>query len=179
MIYQPHEDSYLLQKAVKKYAKNKDFLDMGAATGIQSETAKESGAKSTLAIDIDLEVIKLLKSKNLPAITSNLFSNINKNQKFDLIAFNPPYLPEDKREDKQSQLATTGGKRGDEIILKFLKQSTDHLNKQGIILLLVSSLTPHDRILSLIKDLGFTHKIIAQKKLFMEKLEVWEISKDQ
>jgi methylase of polypeptide subunit release factors len=46
------------------------------------------------------------------------------------------------REDKESALATTGGKQGDELILKFLKQAQKHLTKKGIILLVLSSLTP-------------------------------------
>ena len=59
----------------------------------------------------------------IPSITSDLFDKIPKNKKFDIVAFNPPYLPEDKREDKESQLTTTGGKKGNEITLRFLKKA--------------------------------------------------------
>lgn len=173
MIYHPREDSYLLQKIVKRKSKGKTFLDMGSASGIQSETAIKAKAKSVLALDIQEDVIKHLKKKKIPCIKSDLFSKIK--DKFDLIAFNPPYLPEDKREDRQSQIATTGGKQGDEIILRFLKQAKPHLSKNGIILLVISSLTPQSRIKSLMKKIGLTHRILAEKKLFMEKLWVWEI----
>jgi len=148
MIYEPKEDSFLLEKAVRKYAKGKSFLDMGSGSGIAAEAAKETGAKSILASDINQEAVDFLKNKGILAVKSDLFDKIK--GKFDIIAFNPPYLPKDKREDKESSLATTGGKKGDEIILKFLKDALKHLENNGVILLILSSLTPKGRINRLI-----------------------------
>ncbi len=175
MIYKPREDSFLLEIEVKKYARGKKFLDVGAGSGIQAHAALESGAKSVLAVDIDTESIRELRKKKIPALKSDLFSNIS--GKFDIIAFNPPYLPEDKREDKQSRIATTGGKRGDETIIKFLKQAKSHLNKRGIILLVISSLTPKERIIKLIKEKSFRYEVLSSKSFFFETLEVWKISR--
>jgi len=173
MIYPPSEDSYLLAEQVKKYAKNKSVIDMGSGSGIQAETAIKSGAKSVLATDINDESISILKSKGINAIKSNLFSKVKGS--FDLIVFNPPYLPRDKREDKESAIATTGGKRGDEIIIRFLKQAKSHLNKKGIVLIVISSLTPKNKIAELLKKQGMRRKIISSKKFFFETLEVWKI----
>ena len=150
MIYQPAEDSFLLEKQVKKYSKGKSVLDIGTGSGIQSKSALMAGAKKVLATDINEEVINKLKKREIIVKKSDLFSNIS--GKFDLIIFNPPYLPEDKREDSESQLATTGGKNGDEIILRFLEQSTMYLKTDGIILLLVSSLTPRNKINKLLSN---------------------------
>ncbi len=177
MIYSPEEDSYLLAEQVKKFSKNKKVLDIGSGSGIQAETAKKFGAKSVLASDIDSESIHNLKQKNIPCIKSDLFKKIK--GKFDIIIFNPPYLPEDSREDNISKRATSGGKKGDEIILKFLKHSKTHLNKNGIILLLVSSLTPKKRILEVIKKEKFSYIVLSKKKIFFETLEVWKISLKQ
>lgn len=176
MIYSPSEDSYFLSEFVKKYSKGKKVLDMGSGSGIQAETAINSKALSVLCADISLESISYLNSKKLKAIKSNLFSEIN--GKFDLIIFNPPYLPLDKREDKESRKITTGGKKGDEIILRFLKKATSFLNEKGIILLLLSSLTPKNRITNTIKDKNMKFKLLGKKNLFMEYLEVWEIRKE-
>jgi release factor glutamine methyltransferase len=173
MIYTPREDSFLLEKEVKRLAKNKTFLDMGSGSGIQAKAALSVNAKSVLAADINPEAIILLKKQGIPAIKSNLFSNIK--GKFSLIAFNPPYLPEDMREDKKSKLTTTGGKQGDEVILKFLKQAKSHLDKDGIILLVLSSLTPKEKIICLLKKQKLSHKIISSEKMFFESLEVWKI----
>ncbi len=173
MLYNPAEDSYLLKKCVEKYSKGKTVLDIGSGTGIQAIASLNSGAKSVLCSDISLELISFLKKQGLNAIKSNLFSNIK--GKFDLIIFNPPYLPEDKREDMESRRATTGGKEGDEITLKFRKQSVKHLEKNGIIFLLVSSLTPKKRILELLRELSLKKKLLSKEELFFESLEVWKI----
>jgi len=173
MIYEPKEDSFLLEKEVKKFAENKSFLDLGSGSGIQSKAAIAAKAKSVLAADINEEAIENLKKQDIPAVKSDLFSKIR--GKFDIIAFNPPYLPEDKRENKESQLATTGGKKGDEIILKFLKQAKSHLSKEGIILLVVSSLTPKENINKLLREQKFQKKVLSSEKFFFETLEVWKI----
>ena len=175
MIYQPSEDSYLIAEEVKKYSKNKKVIDIGTGSGILALAAKDSGAKSVLAIDMNEEVIEYVKKLGIEAIKSDLFQKIN--GKFDLIVFNPPYLPKDKKEDDESSQATTGGKKGDEIIIKFIKQSINHLEKDGIILLLVSSLTPRERIDKLIGRLNLKYEMISSKKLFFEELYVLKIEK--
>ena len=114
MIYKPREDSFLLQKHVRKYAQGK-VLDMGAGSGIQAITALEK-TKDVLAVDINPKAVEELKKKNINAKVSDLFSNVK--GKFDLIVFNPPYLPADEREPEDSALATTGGKKGPIIPLR-------------------------------------------------------------
>lgn len=167
MIYEPREDSFLLQKYVKKYAKGK-VLDMGTGSGILAITVLEK-TKDVLAVDINSKVIKLLKKKGINAKVSNLFSKVK--GKFDLIIFNPPYLPEDKREPKDSASATTGGKKGYEIIERFLKQAKKFLKKDGKILIVFSSLTGD--VEEMIKKYDYKFKKLEEKKLFFEKLYVY------
>lgn len=170
-MYAPSEDSHLLAEILKKHLKNKNqkikILDLGAGTGIQTETCKNLGFNSILAADTDKEAISLLRKKGFKAVESNLFSNIK--NKFDLIIFNPPYLPEDKY-DKEKD--TTGGKKGYETILEFLKQAKQHLNKNGEILLLFSSLSTPSIIKQRAKKL-YKIKLLARKKLFFEKIFVY------
>jgi len=129
--------------------------------------ALNSGIKKSniLASDINKESVNFVKNNlMIKTIHSDLFSKIPKANNFDLITFNAPYLPEDKDEPEDSKLATTGGKKGDEISLKFLKQAKQHLNENGKILLLISSLTPLNKIKK------FKPRIIARKKIWMEEL---------
>ena len=91
--------------------------------------------------------------------------------RFDLIIFNPPYLPEDFLEPESSRILTTGGKKGNEIINEFLKQAIHYLNKNGKIFLLVSSLSGE------IDFLDYKKKILAKRKLFFEELIIWELSR--
>ena len=176
-MYIPSEDSFFLSETLKKYfsntkIKSKTVLDIGTGTGIQAETLLEFFDKnSILCSDIDEEAVKYAKLKKFHTIKSDLFKKIK--EKFDFIVFNPPYLPELKY-DKEKD--TTGGKLGDETILKFLRQIKNHLNKNGKVFLLLSSLTPRTRIKKELEKQNLICKKIAEKKLFFEKLEVWIIS---
>ena len=173
MIYNPGDDSYLLKEQVLKYSKDRKVLDIGSGSGIQAEAAIKAGAKKVLAVDIDDKVVKTLKERGLRSKKSNLFSNIK--GKFDLIIFNPPYLPYDKMEDAESSRITSGGRRGDEIIIGFWEDVNKYLNKGGIILIVLSSLTPKRRILKILKEKKLGKEVLSEKKLFMEKIEVWKI----
>ena len=167
-IYPPAEDSWMFSDFLKDYlSKNKinSYLDMGTGSGILSKTSSKFLEKENiLAVDLNPNAVKLLKKKGFKAIKSNLFNKIK--GKFDLITFNAPYLPEDSREPKSSQLATTGGEKGDEVSLEFIRQAKKHLNTNGKIFLLISSLTPRNKLKR------FNYKIVARKKLFMEELMI-------
>ncbi|MCX5869024.1 MAG: methyltransferase [Proteobacteria bacterium] len=174
-MYAPREDSFFLSETLKGYLKKKDkkikIIDLGTGSGIQAETCKNLGFKDTLALDIDRASVDFVRRKKIKAIQSDLFSKISKKDKFDLIIFNPPYLPEDKHDKGQD---TSGGKLGDEVIIKFLNQARSYLDKRGDILLLLSSLTPRDRINKIIEKYYKAEKL-GEKKIFFEKLEIWKI----
>ena len=114
----------------------------------------------------------ILKSFELKTIKSNLFSNVR--GKLDLIIFNPPYLQEDKNEPRNSRINTTAGKKGYEIIIKFLKKARSHLTKKAQIILLFSSLSQPKIILKEAKKLGYNYSLLNKKKLFFEELFVYE-----
>ena len=178
MIYSPQEDSFLLEREVKRFSGGKKVLDIGTGSGIQALRALKSGAREVLAVDINKEAVESCKKAGVNAVVSDLFSSIDEGKKFDLIIFNPPYLPFDEREDTESSLATTGGKKGNEVIIRFLEDAGNYLSREGRILLVVSSATPKSRIMQTLKKKKLKKKTIASKKVFMEKLEVWEIRKE-
>ena len=75
--------------------KNKTFLEPGCGSGLISLYAAKEGALVT-ATDINLVAIEYLKKNSLrnnialTIISSDLFTNIPE-QRFDIIAINPPY----------------------------------------------------------------------------------------
>ncbi len=170
MLYEPSDDSFLLQKQVRKYAKGR-VLDIGTGTGILAKTALEK-TKQVTAVDINSESLKNCKNLGIKFIKSDLFSKIK--GKFDLIIFNPPYLPDDniKLEDNINYI---GGKKGNEIIKKFFSKVNKHLNKKGKILILFSSLTPN--INEIINRYKFKYKKLSQKKFFFETLYTYLVYK--
>ncbi|MBI2451552.1 methyltransferase [Candidatus Pacearchaeota archaeon] len=168
-MYPADEDSFLLQKLVLKYTKG-NVLDMGCGSGIQSLTALKK-TPSVLAVDINPEAVKFCKKKGINAIQSNLFENLH-GKKFDLIIFNPPYLPKSDN-DYGNEPDLTSGKIGSETIEKFLKEAKAHLNKNGKILILFSSLTKN--ISKIIKKYNYKFKKLAKKRFFFETLYVYLI----
>lgn len=170
MIYEPDEDSFLLEKQVRKLAKGK-VLDMGTGSGILALAAKEK-SKDVTAVDINKESVELAKKNGLKAVQSDLFEKVK--EKFDFIIFNPPYLPEDEAEDSESKTITTGGKHGHELIERFLKEAKAHLNKNGTILILFSSLSGD--ILNLFKKYKYKSKLLESKKIFFEELYVYKLN---
>ena len=169
MIYEPSDDTFLLAEQVKKLVQGK-VLDLGTGSGYLAEIAIKNNCQ-VLAADINKECVTYCNNKGIKTIQSDLFSNIK--DKFDYIIFSPPYLPEDKDEDEESKLITTGGKRGNEIIIKFFNQVKSHLNPNGKILILVSSLTPD--IEKIITSNKFKFQKLSSKKLFFEELKVYLI----
>lgn len=174
-IYEPSDDSYFFAEFLKRYLKKskpQTYLDMGCGSGILAKTVSNFFKKENiLCVDINPSAVSANRLLGFKATRSNLFSKIQKKKKFDLITFNAPYLPEEKIEPDSSKLITTGGKRGDEISLKFLKQAKDHLTKDGRTLLLISSLTPMEKINK------FKPKLVAKKKIFFEELRIYEFKK--
>lgn len=171
-IYEPAEDSRFFAEFLKDYLSNsrKDlkYLDVGTGSGILVfEALNFLSRQNVFACDINEKAVQDLKEKGINAICSNLFSKVV--GKFDLITFNAPYLPRDSREPKSSRVATTGGKQGDEISIKFLEEVKNYLNDGGIAFLLISSLTPRDKINK------FGGKVVAEKPLWMEKLLIIQI----
>jgi release factor glutamine methyltransferase len=174
-IYPPAEDSSLMSEVLerevpKSLTRNLKILEIGAGSGIQLETLKKIGIKNKdlFSCDINPKAVAHCKKLKFNCIQSDLFSKIN--DKFDLIIFNPPYLPLDKNEPRDSQIATTGGKNGSEIINRFLKDAKDFLTSKGKIILITSSLTKN------INWQNYKKKKLDGKKLFFEKLNIWELS---
>ncbi len=178
-IYEPAEDSYLLQKYVPKYSQGR-VLDLGTGSGIQALTAsKNLSVREIIAVDINEKAIAKLKtalhskiSSKVKYLVSDLFSNVS--GKFDTIIFNPPYLPQDKGIEDP---ALYGGKRGYELSEKFFAQVSSHLTPKGKILFLFSSLTNKKKIDEIIEANLLEFEQLEQQHLHFEDLFVYLISK--
>jgi len=174
-IYQPAEDSNFLALHVKKYAKGR-VLDVGTGSGIQAKTALKI-AEKVIAVDINEDAIKYCKEK-YPEIefrVSDLFSNVI--EQFDLIIFNPPYLPMDEEDEKVFDPALFGGKNGWEIIERFLIDAKSYLKDNGRILLLISSLTNQTKVEEILTKENYNFKQIDELKMDFERLYIYEIGK--
>ena len=176
-VYCPREDSLLIAEAIEGMnLKGKNALDMGCGSGFLSILMAKSDAIVTAA-DINPPAAETARKNaesngifNLHFAVSDLFEKINGS--YDLIVFNPPYLP--LEENEKGDIAYTGGPSGREVIERFIQQAKSHLETGGKILLLISSLTGEKEVLNIFAKNGCKAKIIKRKRIFFEELMVVE-----
>ena len=177
-LYEPREDSQLLSDAVRRFCNGK-VLDVGTGTGMQAQVALETGrATGITAVDVNPACGESVKKINgrIKFIRSDLFAGLPA-QKFDTIIFNPPYLPQDRG---ISDPTIYGGKKGHELIERFLDGSSPYLEENGIILLLFSNLTGKDKIDRIIENNGLESEEASRKSFpFFETLYVYGIRKSE
>jgi len=179
-VYKPAEDSFLMLEVLEGLLKTADrkqqtVLDMGTGSGVLAIAAAKKGCSVT-AVDINPAAITLAKGNakkegvEMSFVVSNLFDNIK--SKFDLILFNPPYVPTGPGEKRDMESAAwDGGKDGLVVITEFLKRAKGFLRPGGRILLLVASNSDKPPKLP-----GYATKLLKEKQLFFEKLFVLELS---
>jgi len=176
-VYAPSDDTFLLLSMIKVEG-NEKVLEIGCGSGIISLHCRAQGC-DVLSTDKDekaLENTKMNAKKNdlnLSLKESCLFSNIT-DKNWDIIIFNPPYLPRDEFLSKDDRW--DGGKKGDEIILRFLEEAEDYLKEDGKLFICYSSLSPKGRIDEVIEK---RYEIVntEQKNFFFETLYGLELNK--
>lgn len=175
-IYQPAEDSYLMQDILKQelpklLEEDSDlrFLEIGPGSGIHLETVRKLGVKkdNIFSVDIDSDVIAHCQVLGFNCKKSDLFEEVE--GKYEVIIFNPPYLPEDSDEPDDSRTTTTGGTKGCEIINRFLRNAKDYLKEGGRVYLITSSLS------GCIEWGKWSNILRGSEKLFFEELFIWEL----
>lgn len=174
-VYEPQEDSFLLAHYIDTLdITGKTVLDVGCGSGILSMHAAKKKARVT-AIDNNPHALQLtrknarLNSLKIKVKQSNLLQTIHTS--FDIIFCNPPYLPKDDTEpDDYITRSICGGKNGDEYTCSFLSQASNHLKSDGIIYLIISSLSKTNNIFETAKKLLLDKQHIKTLPLFSEQL---------
>ncbi|MDD1702939.1 MAG: methyltransferase, partial [Methanoregula sp.] len=117
-IYQPEADTFLLLAAAKAEIKPGDrVLEIGTGSGhIAAELVHEF---DVVATDINPHATFCTRTKGVEVIRGDLFSGIR--GRFDLVLFNPPYLPTQPEEkiDDWLEYALDGGPTGRAVIERF------------------------------------------------------------
>jgi len=173
--YEPREDTFLMLDALSEQRlEGSRVLDMGTGSGILASYCARRSADVTAA-DIDNGAIDSLRRVakrlgiELKLVVSDLFSGIQ--GMFDLVVFNPPYLPSSSLDDR----AVDGGEQGTRVIGRFLAQLREHLTEDGLALLLVSSLNNPEELVKSHADLAF--EPIHNRALFFERLYVMKVKR--
>lgn len=142
-VYRPAEDSELLLRHARPRFRG-SVLDMGTGSGFLAvEAASDPKVEHVVAVDIDPDALDAARRKageagvlvEIEFVLGDLFEELEE-QRFDLIMFNPPYLPSEGDADEPSW---SGGVSGNEVMLRFLEDVGEHLNPDGDVLMIYSS----------------------------------------
>lgn len=171
-LYSPSDDSIFFANIVNHY-----YGNLGLEIGTSSGTILRQLSKNfnlVVGTDIDFYSLKHLAmlSRNESVICCDAASAL-RNIKFDLIVFNPPYLPDTLNHGDKT---IDGGPTGIEVSIHFLTSAMDKLSSDGKILMLISNLSDNEKLGRFIDKNNLKMKKIAQKKLFYETLQIIELS---
>lgn len=179
LVYEPAEDSFLLADAALIEAKpGMRILEIGTGSGFVSAVL-HANLKDirVVATEINPHAAHCAKINGVEVIRTDLFKGLKPRHQetlFDLILFNPPYLPTSGEEKVPGWLnyAFDGGISGRETLDRFLDEVKDYLMPGGEILVLISSITGLEAVKTKMEKLGFVVEVVARKKVSFEELMV-------
>jgi len=186
-VYEPAEDTFQLLETIK-LEKDDRVLELGTGCGLIALSCAQQGSK-VVCTDINPYATALAKRNyqiNRPLIkgsidvrNGDMFSVIRSDERFDIIIFNPPYLPT-RTEDRVGDtgwfdVATDGGADGLFITKRFLKGLSKHLAKNGCAYTVFSSLSNRIKFEKYISDEGLTSDIVSSRVYGDEQIDIYRL----
>jgi release factor glutamine methyltransferase len=185
-VYEPAEDTFLLLDAID--IESDDFVfEIGTGTGIIGLYCSMLGA-DVICSDINPFAVELTKRNylvnqkllngNFEVRSGHLFSVLDKNEKFDKIIFNPPYLPTSPSErvggwfDK----SVDGGADGLSVTKRFIEGIGAFLEKKGKAFFVFSSYSDKKILESYLREKKLIYNIVKSIKFDDEEIFVFCIN---
>lgn len=172
-VYQPAEDSRLLAEAARESVAEGDrVLDVGTGSGYVADALAAAGA-DVVATDVNPLACQQAREAGVPVVQANLADPFDR-ATFDLVTFNPPYLPTPPEEamDDWMERALSGGEDGRRVIEPFLATVGRVVRPGGSVLLIVSSLTDVEAVRALAAENGLRAAEVAGESHPFERLVV-------
>ncbi len=187
-VYSPSDDTDMLAETLK-VPRGARVLDMCAGSGVLGLLAAPRSREVVLADD-DPAAVEAARAnaernglRNVRVVKSDLFAGVE--GRFDLIIFNPPYLPQGEGADEMflyDELqkrwrnvgfhAWDGGPDGRRVIDRFLREFDPHLAPGGKIHMIGSTLSDYGKSVESLEGRGLAVKVAARRRYFFEEVVV-------
>lgn len=178
-VYDPHDDTELLMEAIVT-TKGENALDLGCGAGLVGIRMRQLGA-NVLCVDLNRSALELARENakrngvDIQVARTNLTQGLRLSR-FDVVAFNPPYLPTtpEERLSKPLNYAFDGGDDGLGPTRRFLDLCQSDM--PGRIFVLGSNLQTNGGVTKLAQDRGLRVRVARTKNLSWEMLTVYDLS---
>ncbi len=171
-VYPAREDTLLLLEAALVEVRPSDrVLDLGTGNGYIARHLV-GRAVFIIATDVNPHACRVAASPGVGVARADLTAGLRGH--FDLILFNPPYLPTKPGERINDWLekALDGGESGRDVIRRLLPDLPRVLAPGGRFLLVISEMTGVGEVLGLLRDAGFDAGIVRRDRVEGEDLVV-------
>lgn len=187
-VYEPSEDTFQLLEVIN-VKKDDEVLEIGTGSGLISLVCAQNGA-NVVCTDINPFAVELAK-KNFLVNSSllngsydirlgDLFDVLTFADKFDVVIFNPPYLPTNSNERVGGSgwfdIATDGGTDGLKVTKRFIDGLSNHLYKEGCAYLVFSSLSDRKKLERSIAKAELTVDVVDSRRYNDELIDIYRIS---
>jgi release factor glutamine methyltransferase len=171
-VYPVREDSCILLGAALAEARPTDrVIELGTGSGY---IARHLVGKVALivATDVNPHACRMASSTGLGVVRADLTAGIR--GEFDLVLFNPPYLPTKpgERMDDWLEKALDGGESGRRVIEGLVPDLPRILSPGGRVLMVLSKVTGVGEVLALLRDAGFSAGVVREERAEGEELVV-------
>jgi release factor glutamine methyltransferase len=185
-VYDPAEDSFLLLESLH-INPGDVVLELGTGCGLIALACALKGAE-VLCTDINPFAVQLTRRNiernrcHLSGVVEirqgDLFSVLKNKELFNVIIFNPPYLPTIKNEKIGGwfDAATNGGRDGLQVTKRFLEGVSAHLLPRGSAYFIFSSLSDCFTLEQYLKKQRLSTSIVAYQRFEGEELYVYCVS---
>ncbi len=176
-VYIPAEDTYMIIDNLN-IKPGSNILDLGSGTGILSVYAYKF-AKRLVSIDLSPYAVENtywnLKQNDMLRksciIQANYTYKLPIKHNFEIILFNPPYLPKSQEDTTDLWLRRTwSSDEGINAIYNTIKNNIDLFTNKTELYLLISTHTGPKHILNFLKKYKLSVEIIDEQSFFFEKL---------
>ena len=182
-VYDPADDSFLVIDTVQVDS-SKTVLEIGTGCGLIALEAARQGAQ-VVCTDINPHAVQLTKDNieqnkqllqgTIEVREGDLFSVIQPDECFDIIIFNPPYLPtsENDKVDHWFDKATDGGPDGLKVTKRFIEQVKKYLTSKGYVYFVFSSLSDRSKLEEYLKKEMLRYKVVLSRRFNDESLDIY------
>ncbi|KAK2150176.1 hypothetical protein LSH36_419g01014 [Paralvinella palmiformis] len=194
-VYEPAEDTFLLLDALEQdgdtflQLRPLMCLEVGSGAGVVSTFLAKMIGNSAMYLTTDLnpaaaDVTKRTSEQNcivlqplIMDLAGGLLSRLR--GQVDVLIFNPPYVvtPSDEVGKKGIEASWAGGRKGREVIDRFLPQVAELLSVDGLFYLVIIKENDKDEIEQIMTTYGLQMVVVLERRSGPERLSILRFSK--